>query len=103
MPYTDQEKAQFCEDLLSGKIHVYCGLHAYFGPNAQGEGAPVQGCPQCWKVWWLKHFSTTPREKLAEEIEKTYEAMVNTVNFVEHGNFDFRPYLHPDVKIEPEN
>lgn len=99
---TDHEKKQFLDNLFSGQMTVYCADHYYFGPGKENTGEPTSGCRKCWFVWWLHHFSTTPREQLAEKVEEAYRAVRNAVSLVEKGEFDFEPLSRPEILIEPE-
>lgn len=99
---TDAQKKEFLDNVLSGQITIYCADHLYFGPGKDGTGAPTSGCKKCWEVWWLHHFSTTPREQLAQKVEEAYEAVRKSVELIEEGKFDLELLRHPNVQIEAE-
>ena len=82
------------DELDSRKLLLTCGQHKYYG-----KVPPINGCTDCWKVYYLETLAKAPpsqRGALLAGLEKTIR---DAVQLVEQGKFDFRPYKHPHIKI----
>lgn len=98
---TDQQEG-LAKRLLSGATSLYCGDHAYFGPGAEGRGAPTPGCKKCWMVWYVRQLATVPLAEIPERVERLYESVRNMAQLADAGQFDFEPMAHPDIQIEKD-
>lgn len=96
----NNSRETFSRRLLSGATTVYCGDHAYFGPNSMGRGAPTAGCKKCWLTWFLRSLATTPVEQIPEKVEHLKETIHKMIELQSLGRWDFEPYAHPEVHIE---
>lgn len=90
------------EELLDPtKVNVYCGLHNYFGPSATNEVKPKQGCSRCWFVLYFHDLATTSPERRASRLAELDEVLHKIVELVEKGKWDYEPYRHAKIEMEP--
>lgn len=96
MDKLEQQKV-ISEAFDSKRVLVTCGEHHYFG-----EGIPTPGCPNCWKVYYLRYFERVPPSQRRQRIEELYTLARHIVEEQAQGKWDLELFPHAKVNIEKD-
>ncbi len=93
---TKKEINGYLEDLTDPRrVYPMCKTHGYYG-----KGFPVEGCTQCWEVYYAVVIGQTPPHRRAEMTEYLMKLVRDMCKLEDKGQFDFTPFAHPHIKIE---